>query len=122
MHFLQIINSDNFHPILPAYTFAASDRHRYRKRFPCQDEATGRTKIRNLNKRRGHSLVSYIETHRRRYYALLGLPENTKQSTATEFLGRKQRRHYNIPTPLYHEIGLLKNYAESRGPIRAIIP
>jgi len=88
------------------------------KRFPCQDEATGRTKIRSLNKRRGRTLLSYIETHRRRHYALLGLPETqNNRPRPTEFPGRKQRRHYNVPTPLYCEIGLLKNYAESRGPI-----
>lgn len=47
----------------------------------------------------------------------IGPPRNTKQSTTTEFPGRKQRRHYSVSTLLYREIGLLKNYAESRGPI-----
>jgi len=54
----------------------------------------------------------------RRHYALLGLPETqNNRPRPTKFPGRKQRRHYNVPTPLYREIGLLKNYAESRGPI-----
>lgn len=64
------------------------------------------------------TFCSYIETHRRRHYALLGLSETqNNRPRPTEFPGRKQRRHYSVPTSLYCEIGLLKNYAESRGSI-----
>lgn len=125
MHFLRKfhVNSDSFHSILSAYTqprigivyiesdFLVKMKRRVGRKSEALISAVG-------------TLCSFTSRHTVVGTTLYWASPKTQNNRPrpTEFLGRKQRRHYNIPTPLYHEIGLLKNYAESRGPIRAIIP
>lgn len=119
-HASRTLKFGQFPSDLSAHTFAASVRHQGR-----YIESDFLVKAKRRVGRKSEALISAvgalrsltIETHRRRRYALLGLPETqNNRPRPTGFPGRK-RRHYSVPTPLYHEIGLLKNYAESRGPI-----